>query len=147
MHLFVIFENERIESNAAEVPNRRFHWYRGPALRHLPFADVSVLGWLSQAPKVQASKAAKALAAANASKGKKKKWSKVCRLLGGILLRFGRPWVPVVLAGGQGDVELTGFFAQGKLKEKVNNAVIFDKATYEKVRSIPVPMRAASRAD
>jgi len=29
-----------------------------------------------QAPKVQASKAAKALAAANASKGKKKKWSK-----------------------------------------------------------------------
>ena len=49
------------------------------------------------APKVQASKAAKALAAANASKGKKKKWSK------------------------------------GKLKEKVNNAVLFDKATYEKL--------------
>merc|ERR1712227_631526 len=48
-------------------------------------------------PKIQASKAAKALAAANASKGKKKKWSK------------------------------------GKLKEKVNNLVLFDKATYEKL--------------
>jgi len=42
---------------------------------------------------------AKALAAANSSKGKKKKWSK------------------------------------GKLKEKVNNMVLFDKATYEKLQT------------
>lgn len=50
-------------------------------------------------PKAQASKEAKAIAAANASKGKKKKWSK------------------------------------GKMKEKVNNMVRFDKATYEKLMS------------
>ncbi|PRW20673.1 40S ribosomal S25-3 [Chlorella sorokiniana] len=49
------------------------------------------------APKEQKSKEAKALAAANSSKGKKKKWSK------------------------------------GKLKEKVNNLVLFDKPTYEKL--------------
>ncbi|KAK9843774.1 hypothetical protein WJX81_005771 [Elliptochloris bilobata] len=49
------------------------------------------------APKPQASKEAKAIAAANSSKGKKKKWSK------------------------------------GKMKEKVNNLVLFDKATYEKL--------------
>ncbi|KAG7669031.1 hypothetical protein Ndes2526B_g00749 [Nannochloris sp. 'desiccata'] len=49
------------------------------------------------APKEQKSKEAKAIAAANSSKGKKKKWSK------------------------------------GKLKEKVNNQVLFDKPTYEKL--------------
>eukprot|EP00195_Chlamydomonas_chlamydogama_P009477 CAMPEP_0202892876 /NCGR_PEP_ID=MMETSP1392-20130828/2558_1 /ASSEMBLY_ACC=CAM_ASM_000868 /TAXON_ID=225041 /ORGANISM="Chlamydomonas chlamydogama, Strain SAG 11-48b" /LENGTH=107 /DNA_ID=CAMNT_0049576999 /DNA_START=46 /DNA_END=369 /DNA_ORIENTATION=+ len=49
------------------------------------------------APKEQKSKEAKALAAANSSKGKRKKWSK------------------------------------GKQKEKVNNAVLFDKGTYEKL--------------
>lgn len=49
------------------------------------------------APKPQQSKEAKALAAANSSKGKKKKWSK------------------------------------GKMKEKVNNMVLFDKPTYEKL--------------
>ncbi|KXZ55502.1 hypothetical protein GPECTOR_2g1051 [Gonium pectorale] len=49
------------------------------------------------APKEQKSKEAKALAAANSSKGKRKKWSK------------------------------------GKMKEKVNNAVLFDKAVYEKL--------------
>ncbi|CAG9467610.1 unnamed protein product [Pedinophyceae sp. YPF-701] len=51
------------------------------------------------APKVQASKAAKALAAQNASKGKKKKWSK------------------------------------GKVAEKMNNAVLFSKETYEKLNT------------
>ena len=50
-------------------------------------------------PKVQASKAAKALASQNASKGKKKKWSK------------------------------------GKNKDKVNNQVLFDKTTFEKLMS------------
>lgn len=50
-----------------------------------------------QAPKEQKSKEAKALAAANSSKGKKKKWSK------------------------------------GKMKEKVNNLVLFDQATYDKL--------------
>jgi small subunit ribosomal protein S25e len=49
------------------------------------------------APKEQKSKEAKALAAANSSKGKRKKWSK------------------------------------GKMKEKVNNAVLFDKAVYDKM--------------
>uniref|UniRef100_A0A7S0RV35 40S ribosomal protein S25 n=1 Tax=Chlamydomonas leiostraca TaxID=1034604 RepID=A0A7S0RV35_9CHLO len=49
------------------------------------------------APKEQKSKEAKALAAANSSKGKRKKWSK------------------------------------GKNKEKVNNLVLFDKATYDKL--------------
>ncbi|KAK9812718.1 hypothetical protein WJX72_002574 [[Myrmecia] bisecta] len=49
------------------------------------------------APKPQASKEAKALAAANSSKGKKKKWSK------------------------------------GKMKEKVNNQVLFDQPTYDKL--------------
>jgi small subunit ribosomal protein S25e len=49
------------------------------------------------APKEQKSKEAKALAAANSSKGKKKKWSK------------------------------------GKMKEKVNNLVLFDQATYDKL--------------
>jgi small subunit ribosomal protein S25e len=49
------------------------------------------------APKEQKSKEAKALAAANSSKGKKKKWSK------------------------------------GKLKEKVNNLVLFDQGTYDKM--------------
>jgi small subunit ribosomal protein S25e len=48
-------------------------------------------------PKIQKSKEAKALAAANSSKGKKKKWSK------------------------------------GKMKEKVNNLVLFDQATYDKL--------------
>ncbi|KAK9808254.1 hypothetical protein WJX73_003932 [Symbiochloris irregularis] len=51
------------------------------------------------APKAQASKEAKALAASNSSKGKKKKWSK------------------------------------GKMKEKVNNQILFDKATYDKLNS------------
>jgi small subunit ribosomal protein S25e len=51
------------------------------------------------APKEQKSKEAKALAAANSSKGKKKKWSK------------------------------------GKLKEKSNNMVLFDTATYDKLLS------------
>uniref|UniRef100_A0A7S1SUJ8 40S ribosomal protein S25 n=1 Tax=Tetraselmis chuii TaxID=63592 RepID=A0A7S1SUJ8_9CHLO len=51
------------------------------------------------APKVQQSKEAKALAAANSSKGKKKKWSK------------------------------------GKQKEKVNNQVLMDEATYSKFMS------------
>ncbi|CAL8465435.1 g4971 [Coccomyxa elongata] len=51
------------------------------------------------APKPQASKEAKALAASNSSKGKKKKWSK------------------------------------GKMKEKVNNQVLFDQATYDKLLS------------
>lgn len=50
-----------------------------------------------QAPKEQKSKEAKALAAANSSKGKKKKWSK------------------------------------GKMKEKVNNLVLFDQGTYDKL--------------
>jgi small subunit ribosomal protein S25e len=49
------------------------------------------------APKEQKSKEAKALAAANSSKGKKKKWSK------------------------------------GKMKEKVNNLVLFDQPTYDKL--------------
>jgi len=49
--------------------------------------------------KPQQSKEAKAMAAANASKGKKKKWSK------------------------------------GKVKEKVNNMVVFDQATHEKLMS------------
>ncbi|MGF2470434.1 eS25 family ribosomal protein, partial [Ralstonia pseudosolanacearum] len=49
------------------------------------------------APKEQKSKEAKAIAAQNSSKGKKKKWSK------------------------------------GKQKEKVNNAVLFEKAQYEKL--------------
>jgi len=49
------------------------------------------------APKEQKSKEAKALAASNSSKGKKKKWSK------------------------------------GKLKEKVNNLVLFDQGTYDKM--------------
>merc|ERR1711879_710374 len=53
----------------------------------------------AMAPKVQQSKEAKALAAANSSKGKKKKWSK------------------------------------GKLKEKVNNQVLMDEATHEKLYS------------
>merc|ERR1711939_837279 len=53
----------------------------------------------TMAPKVQQTKEAKALAAANSSKGKKKKWSK------------------------------------GKMKEKVNNQVLFDKATHEKLHS------------
>jgi len=48
---------------------------------------------------VQQTTEAKALAAANSSKGKKKKWSK------------------------------------GKMKEKVNNQVLFDKATYEKLQA------------
>ena len=53
-------------------------------------------------PKIQQSKEAKALAAANSSKGKKKKWSK------------------------------------GKMKEKVNNLVLFDKATYDKlIQEVP----------
>ncbi|KAF8054880.1 ARSA1 [Scenedesmus sp. PABB004] len=51
------------------------------------------------APKEQKSKEAKALAAANSSKGKKKKWSK------------------------------------GKMKEKVNNLVLFDQATYDKLHA------------
>ncbi|KAK9844871.1 hypothetical protein WJX74_008040 [Apatococcus lobatus] len=51
------------------------------------------------APKPQVSKEAKALAASNSSKGKKKKWSK------------------------------------GKMKESVNNQVLFDKATYDKLQS------------
>ncbi|DBA70670.1 hypothetical protein WJX79_009834 [Trebouxia sp. C0005] len=51
------------------------------------------------APKVQASKEAKALAASNSSKGKKKKWSK------------------------------------GKMKEKVNNQVLFDQLNYDKMKS------------
>ncbi|KAI8468707.1 MAG: component of cytosolic 80S ribosome and 40S small subunit [Monoraphidium minutum] len=51
------------------------------------------------APKEQKSKEAKAIAAANSSKGKKKKWSK------------------------------------GKVKEKVNNLVLFDQATYDKLIS------------
>ncbi|GBF95873.1 40S ribosomal protein S25 [Raphidocelis subcapitata] len=50
-------------------------------------------------PPIQKSKEAKALAAANSSKGKKKKWSK------------------------------------GKVKEKVNNLVLFDQATYDKLIS------------
>ena len=50
-------------------------------------------------PKVQASKAAKALAAQNASKGKKKKWSK------------------------------------GKVNDKLNLKVRFDKETYEKMNT------------
>eukprot|EP00878_Enallax_costatus_P000269 GHUV01000337.1.p2 GENE.GHUV01000337.1~~GHUV01000337.1.p2 ORF type:complete len:108 (+),score=49.41 GHUV01000337.1:59-382(+) len=49
------------------------------------------------APKEQKSKEAKALAASNSSKGKKKKWSK------------------------------------GKMKEKVNNLVLFDQPTYDKL--------------
>lgn len=52
---------------------------------------------LNMAPKEQKSKEAKALAAANSSKGKRKKWSK------------------------------------GKMKEKVNNQVLFDKGTYDKL--------------
>ena len=51
----------------------------------------------AQAPKEQKTKEQKALAAANSSKGKKKKWSK------------------------------------GKNKDKVNNQVLFDKTTYEKL--------------
>ncbi|KIZ06965.1 40S ribosomal protein S25-3 [Monoraphidium neglectum] len=51
------------------------------------------------APKEQKSKEAKAIAASNSSKGKKKKWSK------------------------------------GKVKEKVNNLVLFDQPTYDKLIS------------
>merc|ERR1712137_1094511 len=54
---------------------------------------------ITMAPKVQQSKEAKALAAANSSKGKKKKWSK------------------------------------GKSKDKVQNQVLMDQATHDKLMS------------
>ena len=56
------------------------HWC-GSTRPRFPSRDLSCPSLRVQAPKVQASKAAKALAAANASKGKKKKWSKVSSLI------------------------------------------------------------------
>lgn len=129
-----------------------------------------------QPPKIQASKAAKALAAANASKGKKKKWGKVRKqgpvfspsfllvlevlrqttrhrrlILTYLLFRCDhhllitlpfdkeRPQrrAPLSLPPPHrlSPLTLSRTFLQGKLKEKVNNQVLFDKATYEKLNN------------
>ena len=83
--------------------------------------------WLSplydvQAPKVQASKEAKALAASNSSKGKKK------------VLPVSSSSPSTASSGLQEGQELTGSvlaqkWSKGKMKEKVNNQVLFDKVS------------------